>query len=106
MGKYETNELPELDRDKLIEILTDELPVLRAKIGISQNDVSKIVGISRQTYCAIETKKRRMSWNTFLSLILFYGYNEKTTNLVESTGAFPPSLKQTLNINRRMKEDK
>ena len=32
MGSYEINELPELDKDKLIEILTDELPVLRAKI--------------------------------------------------------------------------
>lgn len=106
MNKYEVNELPELDRNELIDILTDELPVLRAKLGISQDDISRIIGISRQTYSAIETKKRRMSWNTFLSLILFYGYNEKTTNLVESTGAFPPSLKQTLSINRRMKEDK
>ena len=32
MGSYEINELPELDKDKLIEILTDELPVLRSKI--------------------------------------------------------------------------
>ena len=69
MDKYEVNELPELDRNKLIEILTDELPVLRAKLGISQDDISNIVGISRQTYSAIETKKRKMSWNTFLSLI-------------------------------------
>lgn len=29
MGSYEINELPGLDKDKLIEILTDELPVLR-----------------------------------------------------------------------------
>lgn len=56
MGSYEINELPELDKDKLIEILTDELPVLRAKIGISQGDISNIIGISRQTYNAIETK--------------------------------------------------
>lgn len=105
MGNYEVNELPELNRDKLIAILTDELPVLRAKIGISQDDISSIIGISRQTYSAIETKKRKMSWNTFLSLILFYGYNEKTTNLVEAIGAFPPSLRKTLSLNRRMKEE-
>lgn len=105
MGRYEVDELLELDRDNLIEILTDELPVLRAKLGISQEDVSIIVGISRQTYSAIEKKKRRMSWNTFLSLILFYGYNEKTASIVETSGAFPISLKQTLNINRRMKEE-
>lgn len=106
MNSYEVNELPDLDRNELIDILTDELPVLRAKLGISQDDISSIIGISRQTYSAIETKKRKMSWNTYLSLILFYGYNEKTTTLVETIGVFPPELKQTLNINRRMKEDK
>lgn len=105
MGSYEINELPELDKYKLIEILTDELPVLRAKIGISQGDISNIIGISRQTYNAIETKKRKMSWNTFLSLILFYGYNEKTTDYVENIGAFTPSLKRILNVNRRTRED-
>lgn len=105
MGNYEVRELPELDRDALIEILTDELPVLRAKIGISQDDISSIIGISRQTYNAIETKKRKMSWNTYMSLILFFGYNEKTTNIVESIGAFPASLRKTLSLNRRMKEN-
>ena len=64
MGSYEINELPELDKDKLIEILTDEL-----------------------------------------SLILFYGYNEKTTDYVENIGAFTPSLKRILNVNRRTRED-
>lgn len=104
MGNCEVNELPELNKEKLIEILTDELPVLRAKIGISQDEISNIIGISRQTYSAIETKKRKMSWNTFLSLILFFGYNDKTTDLVESIGVFPPSLKSVLNIDKRAKE--
>ena len=105
MSTYEVSEFPELDRNKLIDILTDELPVLRAKLGISQDDISGIIGISRQTYSAIETKKRKMSWNTFLSLILLYGYNEKTASIVEASGAFPISLKQTLSINRRMREE-
>ena len=66
MGSYEINELPELDKDKLIEILTDELPVLRAKIGISQGDISNIIDISRQTYNAIETKKEKNVMEYFL----------------------------------------
>ena len=63
-------EINEIDREELINVLTDELPVLRAKIGISQSELSNIIGVSRQTYSAIETKKRDMSWNVFLSLIL------------------------------------
>lgn len=105
MENYEVSEFPKLDRDSLIEILTEELPILRAKIGISQEEVSNVVGISRQTYNAIETGKRKMSWSTFLSLTLFYGYNKKTTSIVEASGAFPISLKQTLSINRRKRDE-
>ena len=91
----------ELDKERLIDILTDELPALRAKLGLSQDELTNIIGISRQTYSAIETKKRRMSWNTFLSLILLYGYNGKTSAYVNSVGAFPPALKEMLNIDKR-----
>lgn len=90
-----------INRDKLISILTEELPVLRAKIGLSQDDVSGIVGISRQTYSAIETKKRKMTWATFISLVLFFEQNETTRPLIEGMGAFPDDLKQLININKR-----
>ena len=58
-------EISEEEKESPINILTEELPVLRAKIGLSQTELSAIVGISRQTYSAIETKKRVMSWGTY-----------------------------------------
>ena len=51
------DDINEVDREKLIDLLMDELPVLRAKIGLSQDELSSIIGVSRQTYSAIETKK-------------------------------------------------
>ena len=59
-------------RSKLIELLRMELPVLRAKARISQEDIASKIGISRQTYSSIETGKREMSWTTFLALIAFF----------------------------------
>lgn len=94
-------EFREIDKDRLIDVLTEELPVLRAKIGLSQNDLSSIIGISRQTYSSIETKKRRMSWNTYLSLVLVFENNEKTKNLLEAIGAFPKELIKVLQIDRK-----
>lgn len=94
-------EMKEIDKEKLIEVLTEELPVLRAKIGLSQDDLSDIIEISRQTYSSIETKKRKMSWNVFLSLILMFDNNEKTKSMLEKSGAFPDALREMLNINRR-----
>lgn len=45
-------------RRDLIQKLTHELPVLRARLGASQVDIDERIGISRQTYNSIETKKR------------------------------------------------
>lgn len=95
----------QIDKEHLIDILTDELAALRAKLGLTQDELSNIIGGSRQTYSAIETKKRRMSWNIYLSLILFYGFNEQTSVLVEAVGAFPRELKDVLNINNRDRRD-
>lgn len=60
------------EKEKLITTLTPELVVLRAKAGISQEELSDLIGVSRQTYSAIERGAKQMSWSTFLSLILFY----------------------------------
>jgi DNA-binding XRE family transcriptional regulator len=90
-----------IDKEKLIDILTEELPLLRAKIGVTQEELSDIVGISRPTYSAIETKKRRMSWNVYLSLLMVFTQNEKTAPMIELAGAFPDNLKKSLNISKR-----
>lgn len=94
-------DIPNDERESLIEILTEELPVLRAKIGISQNDLSKMIGVSRQTYSSIETKKWKMTWNMFLSLLFVFRYNDKTSEILERVGVFPESLKNMLNIDNR-----
>jgi DNA-binding XRE family transcriptional regulator len=93
--------MSDLDKDKLIGLLTEELPVLRAKVGLSQEDLSNIIGISRQTYSTIETGKRKMSWSTFLSIILVFAFNEKTSTILEASGALSPELKEVLNVDRR-----
>lgn len=99
-----TTDILDVDKEHLISILTEELPVLRAKIGLSQDELSNIIGISRQTYSSVETGKRKMSWNVFLSLLLVFGYNEKTSAMLEASGAFPPALKKILSVDRRKEE--
>lgn len=61
-----------------IKTLTAELPALRAKVGVSQSEIASLIGVSRQTYSSIECGKRLMSWSTYLSLVLFFDYNNTT----------------------------
>lgn len=75
-------------RKRLIEIMTDELPVLRAKLGISQGELAASVGISRQTYSAVETGKQPMSWVTFMALLAFFENNKETLSVLSTIGFF------------------
>lgn len=58
--------MDEIGKQELIKNLTDELTVLRATMSISQKELSDLLDTSRQTYSAIETKKRAMTWSMFL----------------------------------------
>ena len=85
-------DVPEAEQKVLIEALTQELILLRAKLGISQVELSKLIGVSRQTYSAVENGYREMSWNTYLALICFYDNNAATQQMLRQTAAYPMAL--------------
>lgn len=88
------------EQNSYINTLTQELLPLRAKAGISQGELATLVGISRQTYSSIESGKRNMSWNTYLSLIFFFDYNVATHQMIHKMGAFPDALVQRYNADQ------
>ena len=69
-------------REQMIQLLRNELPVLRAKARMSQEELAEKIGVSRQTYSSIETGKREMSWTTFLALIAYFQNNESTRTMI------------------------
>lgn len=77
---------------ELMEKLRVELPVLRARLGISQERAAEIIGISRQTYNAIETGKRGMTWPIFLSMVAFFQNNEQTKPMLDQISGFNDKL--------------
>ena len=97
-------QMKKIDRDGLIDKFIFELPVLRARIGMTQDEISEIVGISRQTYSSIETRKRKLPWTTYMSLLFVFYFNPDTREPLENAGLFPEDLKKTLNVNHRRAE--
>ena len=75
-----------------IDILQENLSALRAKADISQEELANIIGVSRQTYSAIESQKREMSWNTYLSLVFFFHEIKSTKGLIDGLNVFPTDL--------------
>lgn len=70
-------------KNQLIATLKNDLPVLRARMGLSQEAIADKIGISRQTYSSIETGKREMTWTTFLALVAFFQNNEQTLQMLK-----------------------
>ena len=83
-------------RNTIIELLRGELPVLRAKARVSQEDIAERIGISRQTYSSIETGKREMSWTTFLALIAYFQNNDSTKEMISEINGLSEGLEMII----------
>lgn len=79
-------------KDTCIELLCENLVSLRAKADITQAEIANLIGISRQTYYAIETGQRTMSWNTYLSLLFFFDTNNSTHSMLRDLNVYPKEL--------------
>ena len=77
-------------------MLATELPVLRARLGISQETLAKNIGLPRQTYCAIENGTRRMTWTIFMALVAFFDLNEATSVMLDQIPSFIESIRKIL----------
>ena len=88
----------EATKKKLIDALTNELKVLRAKIGITQQELADRLGVSRQTYGMIESKTQNMTWSHFLALVFLFKNNEDTAKILEWTSVYTPELERYLKM--------
>lgn len=79
-------------KDELIDKLTTVLPALRGAVGASQDEIANAIGLSRQTYNSIELKRRRMTWGTYMALILFFDYNPSSHYTIRQLEVFPNQL--------------
>lgn len=98
MGENLSNE----QKEKYIQRLTDELAMLRAKANITQEGLANLIGISRQTYSAIESKRKPLSWNTYLSLIFIYDSIPETSSIIRKLEIRPEELMDQLSNSKEV----
>lgn len=67
------------EQRRMIETFKIALPKMRKELGVSQTQLGEKIGHSRQMVSFIERGVKSMSWNTFLSIALFFkvNYNKK-----------------------------
>lgn len=74
--------LSEEEKKTLCRNMATNLPLLRAKGGLSQDELAEKLGFSRQTISAIETGKRDMQWSTFTAIALFFSKDSDIKKLM------------------------
>ena len=84
-------------KNSLLEKMADNLTMLRSKLGLTQSELADIIGLSRFTLIAIENKQRKMTWNTFLSLLLVFKNNNDVNKILEVLGIYDDELNSFLN---------
>lgn len=80
-------------KEKAIENMIKNMVVLRSMLHLTQNDLAQLIGISRQTFTAIENRKRKMTWNVFLSLMFVFSQHKQTCELLEIFDIYSDDLK-------------
>lgn len=103
-GKYLSSEYNNEIRNELIELLRNELPVLRTKAMVSQEEIASKIGVSRQTFSSIETGKREMSWTVFLALIAFFQNNDNTRQMLNNLEGLSDGLEKQLSSDFKKNE--
>ena len=81
-------------KEKLIRNMVDNLLVLRTKLRLKQIELANMIGVTRQTYMAIETGKRPLPWSTFLALILIFSKNKDTNMLMKVFNIYTDELNE------------
>lgn len=82
-----------LKKKELMMTLATELPVLRTRLGVSQEVMAENIGISRQTYSGIETGAKQMSWTVFMALLAVLDMNEATSVMLDQIPDFIQSVR-------------
>lgn len=106
MRSESDNLLSATEKEYYISALTKELLILRTKTGLTQEELSNLIGVSRQTYSAIEIGRRKMQWSVFVALIFIFDSIEKTHDFIRIIDLFPDSLISKINFNALEENEK
>lgn len=84
--------MQDINKEAYIVKMAENLPVLRAKFGLTQEQLGTKIDLSRQSVVAIETGRRRMSWAVFIALLMIFKSNKITYPLLNLFGIYTEEL--------------
>lgn len=75
-------QLTEEKKQQLISEMIKRLPKIRKEMKISQTELGKKIGLSRQTISGIERGTAPLIWNNYLAIMMFLEANKESCKTV------------------------
>ena len=93
------------EKNVLTKTMAENLPILRSKLNLSQEELAVLLGVTRQTISSFESNQRKMSWSVFLALILIFFRNEPTKRLLVALNIYTTGLNGFLKVSDAQASD-
>ena len=74
------------------ERLSKNIPVIRAKLGVSQTELAQRVGIARSSLALYEVGKKELPWSAFVAMLMLFLSNEETKAVFNSLEIYDEKL--------------
>ncbi len=90
------NDLTPEQKKAIITTFASCLPMLRARIQYTQEDLAQKLGSTRQTIIAVESGKRDLTWSMFLSAVFVFYMNPLTRPLLLNGAVFDENARRAI----------
>ena len=84
------------NKPKIFDVDVLDLASLRMLLGASPDEMGEILGVSKTIYRSMESGKRELSWNQYLTLLFMFHFNNRTGLVVDGLGLYPETLKKRI----------
>ena len=92
----------DLNREKYTVAMAENLQLLRAKLGLTQQEVCQLVGVSRQSIVQAE-RNHKLAWNTYLALVFLFSKNEQTRSLMAFFDIYPQEFDRIFELREEVR---
>ena len=84
------------EKERITEAFVELLPMLRARLNITQQELGERVGATRQTIMFAENKRRTLTWSMFLSLAFLFMMDPRTRPFLVASGVINEDMSEIL----------
>ena len=98
-GMKAENALNQKKKGAYCSKLTELLPLLRARLGMTQEELGKVSGVSRVTISQIESGRAKMNWLHFSALMMVCTADRNAKELLYVHGMLDDALLRFYQVN-------